>query len=103
MLRSPKLSIACLQAVSQRPITILMWAPALLRDVKGIYNGACPDTLPANDDIKATYFNTYGLGENHEVAGRCSSILRGHAACKSPMHCAAYGRDACWPPAAVFL
>ncbi len=61
----------CVQAVSQRPITILMWAPALLRDVKGIYNGPCPDTLPANNDVKATYFNTYGLGENHEVAGGC--------------------------------
>ncbi|GAB4816654.1 hypothetical protein N2152v2_003700 [Parachlorella kessleri] len=65
---TPRSAVEMMRAVSQRPITILMWAPALLRDVKGIYNGPCPDTLPANNDVKATYFNTYGLGENHEVA-----------------------------------
>ncbi|GAB4816653.1 hypothetical protein N2152v2_003699 [Parachlorella kessleri] len=41
----------------------------LLRDVRGgIFNAPCPDSPSANDDVKATYVNTFGQGENHEVA-----------------------------------
>ncbi|GAB4816650.1 hypothetical protein N2152v2_003696 [Parachlorella kessleri] len=66
---TPRSAVAFMRAVAQRPITVLLWAPALLRDVKGgIFNAPCPDSPAANDDVRATYSTVYGPGENHEVA-----------------------------------
>jgi hypothetical protein len=45
-----------------------MWAPALLRDVKGVYNGPCPPGPSDSPQAEAAFNSEFGVGGNHEVA-----------------------------------
>ncbi|GAB4823369.1 hypothetical protein N2152v2_010415 [Parachlorella kessleri] len=64
---TPASATELMKAVAQQPVVVLVWWPAYVRDVRGLFNGGCPSKPADSEDADGQYSSQYGVGANHEM------------------------------------